>query len=86
MPQLQAQPVLASVGILSSKIARTVLSLRPALQPAAAQIKVLQWNILADGLAQNGDFIKVCLVCWLRLCSSDLCRQCMPEEVLFLYW
>lgn len=25
----------------------------------ASSLKVLQWNVLADGLAQHGDFVKV---------------------------
>ncbi|DBB12848.1 TPA: hypothetical protein ACH3X3_005610 [Trebouxia sp. C0006] len=31
-----------------------------------ANLKVLQWNVLADGLAQNGDFVKVTqqALCW----------------------
>ncbi|KAG2495540.1 hypothetical protein HYH03_006483 [Edaphochlamys debaryana] len=33
--------------------------LNPPRKPAAAHFKVLQWNVLADGLAQNGDFCMV---------------------------
>ena len=26
----------------------------------ASSLKVFQWNVLADGLAQHGDFVRVC--------------------------
>ncbi|GMH39273.1 hypothetical protein BSKO_07171 [Bryopsis sp. KO-2023] len=52
----------ASIGDdLMSKISRRWTSLgNPAWRSAGVSaFRVLQWNILADGLAQNGDFIKV---------------------------
>lgn len=31
--------------------------------PASTAFRVLQWNILADGLAQYGDFVRVRAYC-----------------------
>ncbi len=36
----------------------------------SATLKVLQWNVLADGLAQHGDFVKVHIPL-LRQCSAE---------------
>ncbi|KAG2449617.1 hypothetical protein HYH02_005150 [Chlamydomonas schloesseri] len=42
-----------------SKLKRTPVILNPPRKPPGAHFKVLQWNVLADGLAQNGDFCRV---------------------------
>lgn len=41
------------------KVKRTKVPLRSPNSPPAQHFTVLQWNVLADGLAQNGDFVKV---------------------------
>lgn len=46
-----------------TKLKRTFLQLTPPLGTASSRFKILQWNILADGLAQNGDFVKVGVAC-----------------------
>jgi hypothetical protein len=43
----------------AQKLRRTQLTLAPYRGPPEARFKVLQWNVLADGLAQHGDFVKV---------------------------
>ncbi|KXZ50586.1 hypothetical protein GPECTOR_16g761 [Gonium pectorale] len=43
----------------SCKVKRTPVTLNAPRKPAGAHFKVLQWNVLADGLAQNGDFCRV---------------------------
>lgn len=45
------------------KLKRQEVLLQPQKAPAECQFKVLQWNVLADGLAQNGDFVKVGFGC-----------------------
>eukprot|EP00798_Chlamydomonas_sp_ICE-L_P025637 gene25637-11295_t len=42
-----------------SKMRRTSVTLSEATRPPSSRFKVLQWNVLADGLAQSGDFINV---------------------------
>jgi len=42
-----------------TKLKRTVLQLAPPTGPREHRFKILQWNVLADGLAQHGDFVKV---------------------------
>lgn len=51
------------------KLRRQEVQLQP--PTTTCRFKVLQWNILADGLAQNGDFVKVS--------CNDLC---VPLPVL----
>jgi len=50
-------------GMASNKLPRTWIDLQPSgsnrVQPSHGSLRVLQWNILADGLAQAGDFIRV---------------------------
>ncbi|MEW5315644.1 MAG: hypothetical protein WDW38_007057 [Sanguina aurantia] len=41
-----------------SKLRRKVLPLCSPKAPDGSSFRVLQWNILADGLAQSGDFVK----------------------------
>lgn len=43
-----------------TKLRRTAVPLYPPLSSSPG-FKVVQWNILADGLAQSGDFVKVSL-------------------------
>jgi hypothetical protein len=38
---------------------RSEIELRSPLQEESPKLRVFQWNTLADGLAQNGDFVKV---------------------------
>ena len=45
--------------VAAQKLRRTQLTLAPRRGPPEARFKVLQWNVLADGLAQHGDFVKV---------------------------
>ncbi len=47
------------VSTTASKVKRTPVTLNYSRRPPSLHFKVLQWNILADGLAQNGDFCKV---------------------------
>lgn len=47
------------VSTTASKVKRTPVTLNYSRRPASLHFKVLQWNILADGLAQHGDFCKV---------------------------
>lgn len=43
----------------SHKLLRKTVSLYPrSSSPVSPSFSVLQWNILADGLAQNGDFVR----------------------------
>lgn len=41
------------------KIKRTPVILNYPRKPDVAHFRVLQWNVLADGLAQHGDFCRV---------------------------
>lgn len=42
-----------------SKLQRTLMQLNTPRGGDGSRFKVMQWNILADGLAQNGDFVRV---------------------------
>lgn len=47
----------------------------------ASTLKVFQWNVLADGLAQHGDFVRVCDVVrasliWLHAFPVSLGPHC----------
>lgn len=54
---------IADTTMQVKKLKRTELSLATHQGPPSSRFKVLQWNILADGLAQHGDFIKVRHAC-----------------------
>lgn len=56
----------------SSKVKRTAVALNHPRSPSGAQFRVMQWNILADGLAQNGDFVRV---------SAFRERRCMHMDL-----
>ncbi|GLI63407.1 hypothetical protein VaNZ11_006371 [Volvox africanus] len=60
--ECSAEPhgAIAAVSTRSSKykIKRTPVILNYPRKPDVAHFRVLQWNVLADGLAQNGDFCR----------------------------
>ncbi|GIL78062.1 hypothetical protein Vretimale_7471 [Volvox reticuliferus] len=56
---------ISAVSTRSSKckIKRTPVILNYPRKPDVARFRVLQWNVLADGLAQNGDFCRAPPLC-----------------------
>ncbi|GFH29183.1 endo/exonuclease/phosphatase domain-containing protein, partial [Haematococcus lacustris] len=50
---------LGAKGKLKRSFVRVVLPPADLAPSAPSPLRVLQWNVLADGLAQHGDFIKV---------------------------
>ncbi|GIL66810.1 hypothetical protein Vafri_20325 [Volvox africanus] len=65
--ECSAEPhgTIAAVSTHSSKckIKRTPVILNYPRKPDVAHFRVLQWNVLADGLAQNGDFCRAPPAC-----------------------
>ncbi|DBA92990.1 TPA: hypothetical protein ACH3X2_003332 [Trebouxia sp. C0005] len=47
----------------------------------SANLKILQWNVLADGLAQHGDFVKVTqqALCWSSRAEKLLQQILEPQ-------
>ena len=54
----RAHATLARPGAGADALSRRLVPLSPAPPDAPPPLRLLQWNCLADGLAQNGDFIK----------------------------